>query len=111
MHYPVLEILPAAVHERLIRGQQPWLVDVRSALEFKRGHAKGSVSIPVDCLTRKEVLRKLGVTAGTRHPLYLISGQGERARQAAGKLREQGLQQLYLVRGGTSAWAEDFPLV
>ena len=110
MHHALLEVLPSAVHERRAGGRQLHLVDVRSTGEYRQWHPHGAISIPVEQISRNEISRKLGEQAGREKPLYLISGNGRRAMQAAGKLLEEGLPQLLLVRGGTRAWFEDYSL-
>jgi rhodanese-related sulfurtransferase len=110
MDHPLLEILPSAVHDRRASGRQLHLVDVRSSSEYWRGHPHGAISIPIEQISRQVILRKLGEQAGREKPLYLISGNGRRAMQAAGKLLQEGLPQLLLVRGGTRAWFDDYRL-
>ncbi|MEJ2309920.1 MAG: rhodanese-like domain-containing protein [Gammaproteobacteria bacterium] len=110
MDHALLEVLPSAVHDRRASGRHLHLVDVRSTSEYWRGHPHGAISIPVEQISRQEILRKLGEQAGREKPLYLISGNGRRAMQAAGKLLQEGLPQLLLVRGGTRAWFEDYRL-
>ena len=110
MHCTLLEVLPSAVHDRRASDRQLHLVDVRSTSEYWRGHPHGAISIPVEHISRSAIRRKLGEKAGSEKPLYLISGNGRRAMEAAGKLLEEGLPQLLLVRGGTRAWFEDFRL-
>jgi rhodanese-related sulfurtransferase len=106
-----LEVLPNALHDKFTRGQQPCLVDVRSAFEFSNGHPPGAISIPAALISEMEIRRRLGDEAGRKRPLYLISANGDRARQAAGKLQAEGLPQVLLVRGGTTAWSEDYRLL
>jgi rhodanese-related sulfurtransferase len=110
MYHSLLEVLPSAIHDQLTRGKQLHLIDVRPAYDYKQGHPNGALSIPCECISRTEIRRRLGDEAGREKPIYLISGSGRKAAEAARKLHAQGLPQCLLVRGGTQAWAEDYPL-
>ena len=110
MYSPFLEVLPNAVHDQLNKGRDLYLVDVRPAYEYTRGHPPGAVSIPLERISQMEIRRELGDEAGRQRPLYLISDSGERAVEAATKLQQEGLHQCLLVRGGTNAWSEDYQL-
>jgi rhodanese-related sulfurtransferase len=68
--------------------------------------AAGSVSIPLDELDPGELKASFGAAAGASNPLYLICASGKRAEQGAKKLRGGGVENLVVVAGGTSAWAE-----
>ena len=110
MSYSLLEVLPSAIHDQLTRGRDLHLIDVRPAYDFRQGHPTGALSIPCECISRTEIRRRLGNEVGREKPLYLISRNGKKAAEAARKLLAEGLPQCLLVRGGTQAWAEDYPL-
>jgi rhodanese-related sulfurtransferase len=104
MNEPKL-IKPRSLNSLGGQGRQIHLVDVRTAAEYRSGHAAGSVSIPLDQLSPEELAVRLGdSTAGRDRPLYLTCQSGLRARQAAERLMKSGLENLYLVDGGTEAW-------
>ncbi|MEJ2316807.1 MAG: rhodanese-like domain-containing protein [Gammaproteobacteria bacterium] len=109
-HQSLSEVLPNAIHDQLTRGRQLHLIDVRPAYDFEQGHPVGAISIPCECISRTEIRRRLGDEAGRDKPIYLISRHGEKAAEAARKLHAEGLTQCLLVRGGTHAWAQDYPL-
>jgi len=105
MHAPAT-ISPENLQTLRDQGEPINLVDVRTAAEFADGHATGSVSIPLDALDPSELTTRLGAETGTAEPLYLICASGKRAEQGALKLSSEGVNNLVLVEGGTSAWAE-----
>jgi rhodanese-related sulfurtransferase len=105
MQSPVT-ISPEHLHALRRQGESINLVDVRTAAEFADGHAAGSVSVPLDALDSTELKARLGAEIGTAEPLYLICASGKRAEQGAQKLSSEGVNNLVLVEGGTSAWAE-----
>mgnify|MGYP001826302231 CR=1 FL=1 len=87
------------------QGRQVHLVDVRTPAEYRSAHAAGSVSIPLDQLSPEKLVMRLGDSrAGRDQPLYLTCQSGLRARQAAERLMQSGLENLYLLDGGTEAW-------
>ena len=70
---------------RLIR-EGSIIINVRSALEYKSGHIKGSENIPLDELNTKiEYLKKLN------KPLITVCRNGSRSRMAKSILTANGL--------------------
>lgn len=97
---------PFAVYRMAQEGERFHLVDVRTPAEYSDGHALGAVSEPLDGFDAHRITTRLGEGAGTTSPVYLLCASGNRARQAAVKLREQGLDKLMVVEGGTQVWDE-----
>ena len=68
------------------------LLDVRTPMEFRRGHIK---NVP---------LSEIGsYTPATKETLYVICHSGVRSKLAAKKLKKKGYDVIN-VRGGMSAW-------
>lgn len=100
-------ISPRSLHNQRTQGRPVHLIDVRTPAEYRSGHIHGATSIPLDELDREILRGHLGDDkAGRDRPLYLTCLSGDRARQAAEKLRQAGLENLYLVEGGTEAWRQ-----
>jgi rhodanese-related sulfurtransferase len=98
-------INPRSLNSLGEQGRQIHLVDVRTPAEYRSGHAAGSVSIPLDQLSPEKLAVQLGGSAAGRdQPLFLTCQSGLRARQAAERLMQSGLENLYLLDGGTEAW-------
>ena len=70
------------------------IIDVRSAGEFKSGHAKGAVNIPLDRIS------EVGKKYKKDQKLILCCRSGARAGSAKSKLKSMGFD--YLVNAG--AW-------
>lgn len=98
---------PAMVHMKQKKAMPMHLVDVRSAAEFADGHARGAISIPLDELDTGTLKKRLGKRKVETHTLYFMCQSGVRAEQAALKLQQQGLHNLVVIQGGTSAWQSD----
>jgi rhodanese-related sulfurtransferase len=77
------------------------LLDVRTPAEFEEAHIDGSVLMPLGDLNTEEVKR----LAAGKSACLLICRSGNRARQAAEKLKSSGLPSLQVLTGGVLAWA------
>ena len=104
--------VPMMVHMKQKKEMPLKLVDVRSAAEFADGHARGAVSIPLEDLEITTLKNHLGDIEIESQTLYLMCQSGVRAEQAALRLQRQGLFNLVVIQGGTSAWQSDgLPMV
>ncbi|MGB5439124.1 MAG: rhodanese-like domain-containing protein [Gammaproteobacteria bacterium] len=100
-------ITPEKLHAAQQRGEQPALLDVRTAAEYRAGHIPGAQLLPVGELGPDEVTRQFKHAApGHQETLYITCKGGERARQAAERLQLAGFTKLALVEGGTQGWEQ-----
>ena len=83
--------------DKLKQGKQV-LIDVREPYEFKTGHVKGAVNVPLGQLADK--LGRFAPSAET----YVICQSGHRSVTAVRVLKRAGFENAYSVKGGTSAW-------
>jgi rhodanese-related sulfurtransferase len=84
------------------------IVDVRSVEEYKAGHIKNSISLPLDTLASKaaEVLPDKSQT------LYVYCRAGIRSAQAVSFLLQQGYTNVHSLKGGIIAWQNaGYPVV
>lgn len=84
----------------LERGTGLAVVDVREPFEYEYGHVPGAVNIP-----HGEIWKRSGEVEPER-PVAIICNDQVRSGAAASVLRRIGLQNVALVLGGTTAWAE-----
>jgi Rhodanese-related sulfurtransferase len=99
---PISKVAPSEVSR-----ENTLLLDVRTPAEFEECHIEGSVLHPLSDLNPEEV-KKL---AAGRKSCLVICRSGQRARQAAEKLRAGGLPNLQVLEGGVLAWeAAGLPL-
>lgn len=73
------------------------LVDVRENHEWKAGHAREAIHIP---------LARVASSAGRLdrgRPVVVVCASGSRSRQAVGQLRSRGIEATSL-KGGMRAW-------
>jgi phage shock protein E len=69
------------------------IVDVRTPNEYRRGHAKGSVNIPL-----QEIGQRLEEVRALRQPVVLCCASGARSANAAEFLKTSGIE---CVDGGS----------
>ena len=87
---------PADLARRLEQGEAVTFIDVRSPAEYRGGHAKGAVSVPLDSIDPSSFVN--------RQPVFVICQSGARAKRACEQLAAAGVESVYSVEGGTSAW-------
>lgn len=93
----MLTITPESLHARMSH-ERVQLIDVRSASEFARGHAKGARNIPL------EQLADAVTGLDSRAPIYLICKSGMRSHMGVRMLHAQGVAAAINVSGGTDGW-------
>lgn len=88
------------------------VIDVREPAEYGQGHIRGAVNMPRGVLEMQ--LNQHPEVAGydnaleriAEKPLYLICRTGGRSALAAESLQRMGIENVYSVDGGMSAWQE-----
>lgn len=93
--YALIE--PEAAH-RILETRKGQLVDVREVSEVDALRVEGALNLPLSRL--KELAARLDPKA----PVYLLCRSGSRAASAAAQLKELGLGEIFVVRGGLDAW-------
>ncbi|MEK7699344.1 MAG: FAD-dependent oxidoreductase [Planctomycetota bacterium] len=91
-------ILPQKVIERRTRGEDFLLLDVRTEMEYKTGHIKGSLHIPLDALAARahELDRTREIVTYCR--------AGLRAAHAYRILKNAGFEKVKYMDGSIMAW-------
>jgi phage shock protein E len=84
--------------KRLIKdGKIKRVIDVRTATEWRAGHYRGALHIPVDKINEKTV------TELPKRGLLVYCNTGQRARFAAEKLEGLGFKDVYYIAGHYSS--------
>jgi rhodanese-related sulfurtransferase len=92
------------LQKRLVNGEAPAVVDVRTPVEFDEVHAVAAVNVPLDRVSAGTLAAAGCAECG--QPVYLLCRSGQRATKAAEKLLACGYAQPVVVTGGTQAWIE-----
>jgi rhodanese-related sulfurtransferase len=87
---------------RLNSTNPPVLVDVRTGIEFRRGHIPGAVHAP----TWKVLLRLTSIPADRDAELVLTCEHGPRAQIVKGLLGLLGYRNMVLLDGQMHAWRQ-----
>src|SRR5262245_35812161 len=93
-------ITPRQLDERRHNAQAVRLIDVRSPAEFREAPADVALNVPLNQLDPGTV----PVLCPETEPLYVMSRQGLRARQACERLRAAGCANVVNVEGGAEGW-------
>ena len=93
-------IFPAALLDRIDRGEAPAVLDVRSQDEFAEGHVPGAVNVPLTSVLAgsNDVLAQKSAT------VVVYCGHGPRAWLAGQALRWRGYTGITYLRGHMAAW-------
>lgn len=91
---------PAALLDRIGRGDAPAILDVRSPGEFAAGHVPGAVNVPFTSV----IADPDRVRARKSETLVVYCGHGPRAWLAGAMLRWRGHTRVTYLRGHMAAW-------
>jgi rhodanese-related sulfurtransferase len=100
------DVFATEVQSRLRAGESLFLVDVRDAASYGKGHLPTATHIPIETLFAEEVLETLP-TDGT--PIIVICASGHVASQAVGALGALGYN-AYALRFGMIGWNRTTPV-
>ncbi|MBM3947065.1 MAG: rhodanese-like domain-containing protein [SAR202 cluster bacterium] len=84
--------------QRLDRGDNCVVIDVRKPNEFQAGHVPGAKLIPVD-----DVLKRYQEIPRDKDVLF-VCGVGQRSALACEYAAALGLTRIFNIEGGTEAW-------
>ena len=93
-------ISPAALLDRIGRGEAPAVLDVRSPREFAGGHVPGAVNVPFTSV----LAGSDDVRAQKSQTVVVYCGHGPRAWLAGVALRWRGYARVTYLRGHMAAW-------
>lgn len=96
-HASINQLEPSQVHTLANQSPRPFLLDVRTPEEYKRGHINGAVLIPLDELTRKMV------RIPKSREIICVCETGSRSSVAARQLGDLGYK-VSNLRGGMNRW-------
>ncbi|MGH7571846.1 MAG: MBL fold metallo-hydrolase [Gemmatimonadota bacterium] len=95
------QIGPRELHERLVSGHGPTVLDVRSDGEWRGGHIEGAIHVMGGLLQD----RLVEVPNGDR-PVAVVCGSGYRSTVATSVLERSGFRHVINVTGGMNGWRQ-----
>lgn len=103
MSSPTHAIRPLELQRLLVTNPGAALLDVRTPSEYSEIHVPGAKNLPLGSL-KVSALEQSGEVSRT-NPVYLLCQSGRRATTAASHFLAEGFDQVFVVEGGTEAWA------
>lgn len=84
---------------RLLNHDNAIMIDMRSDKEYRDGHIVNAVHMPV-----KDQVIGSHLDKYRDRPLIVYCNSGSQSTQLCGKLRKQGFEPVYNLKGGVLAW-------
>jgi len=89
----------------------PFVIDVRTRMEFEGVHLEGVVLFPLQELNAESIIEAQVMAGRVGEPVYILCKAGKRAMIAAHQLSKSFQGDLVVVEGGTDACvAADMPI-
>jgi rhodanese-related sulfurtransferase len=96
---PAQSIDPEELQRLIDRGEAPFILDVRSAREYRRGHLPGARHLPF-----WQLPWRTGELLPRDRETVLLCGHGPRAWLAGAALRRAGHRRIRTLRGHMRRW-------
>jgi rhodanese-related sulfurtransferase len=91
---------------RLLNHENAIMVDMRSDRDYRDGHIVNAVHAPAENSDMSARLDKY-----RDRPLIVYCRSGQRSMPVCGKLRKQGFEKVYNLKGGVLGWQQaDLPI-
>ena len=91
---------------RLLNHENAIMIDMRSDRDFRDGHIVNAVHAPADNSDMSARLEKY-----RDRPLIVYCRSGQRSMPVCSKLRKQGFEKVYNLKGGVLGWQQaDLPV-
>ncbi len=95
-----MNIEPEELLRQLDAGEAPFVLDVRTGLEYAAGHVPGAAHAPFQSIRA----HLASLPSDRRTPLVVYCGHGPRAHIAAVLLRQLGFRNLTYLKGHWAGW-------
>ncbi len=97
------DISPTEAKEKIEKGKNVLILDVRTEREFLDGHIKGAVNIPVDELEKRlDELKRY-----KNFEIIVYCRSGARSKRASEILVKNGFKRVYNLSGGIIQWRKE----
>ena len=85
----------------LMNKEDAFVLDIRPAADFKKGHILGSTQI------KAEAVAKADFSALEKHknkPIIVVCAMGMTAKRTASQMLKAGFEKVTVLKGGMNAW-------
>ena len=101
----VRDVVPGEA-TRLLNHENAIMIDMRSDRDFRDGHIVNAVHAPAD---NSDISARLDKYRD--RPLIVYCRSGQRSMPVCSKLRKQGFEKVYNLKGGVLGWQQaDLPI-
>lgn len=87
---------------RLINHDNAVLIDMREDKDYREGHIVNALHLPTSPADHADKLEKY-----RDRPIIVYCQRGQRSAAYCGKLKKQGFETVYNLRGGLLAWQKE----
>ncbi|HEX5436568.1 MAG TPA: molybdopterin-synthase adenylyltransferase MoeB [Gemmatimonadaceae bacterium] len=98
---PIPEVTPRELAERLARGDDIALIDVREPHEWEIARIPGARLVPLSTLA------EVAPTLDPKHELVVHCKTGARSAKAVRQLQAAGFQRVWNLAGGITRWSDE----
>jgi len=97
----ITQITPRELHERMVQGEKPFILDVRQDWELGICRLPDATHIPMSQIAGRaeELPRDTEIVVMCHH--------GVRSQHVATYLQQLGFEKLFNLTGGIAAWSRD----
>ena len=99
---------PASFKAKIEKTANPCIIDIRAAADFEAGHIAGAINMDATDLLFVSDLKRL---ATETTPLFVYCKMGKTSKSAAELMVLQGFKNVYMLKGGSTAWGKKLPFV
>jgi len=100
------ELTPVQAVQKINQGKTS-IVDISTAADFSKGHLNGSKHIALSRFNNSDP----DIEKMKTGPVLVVCKNGNTAHQAAAKLVKMGIEDVAVLKGGTTQWSADqYPL-
>lgn len=97
-----VKTLDIGTYRRTWAKQPHLLLDVRTDIEFARGHSPSAQHMPADAIAKSSAEQLQQLAKG--RPVVCICATGNRSAMAAAALAKAGVKPAFNLKGGMLAW-------
>ena len=87
---------------RMINHDNAVMVDMREDKDYREGHIVNALHLPADPADHSDKLEKY-----RDKPVIVYCQRGQHSSRYCGKLRKQGFESVYNLKGGLLAWQKE----
>jgi rhodanese-related sulfurtransferase len=85
----------------LMNKENAYILDIRTVVEFKKGHILGSKQIKADLVTKGDFT---ALEKSKDKPIIVVCAMGMTSKRTASQMIKAGFENVATLKGGINAW-------